>query len=85
MVVRSAKAPVIRPGVSANDTTAIVGPAIVSHSAGRHRCEGIRPSGNSRKIGMNDVSTTTIIQRSTQAARRPSGNDPGWMTSATIA
>jgi hypothetical protein len=34
---------------------------------------------------MNAVSITSIIQRSTYAASRPNGSDPGWTASASVA
>jgi hypothetical protein len=84
-VVRSANAPVSNPGVSAKATIATVGPAIVSHRTGRHRRDGIRPSGKSRKNGMNSTSVGMIIHRSIHAANRPKGNEPGFRASASVA
>ena len=81
-VVRSANAPVIRPGVRANKSAVTAGAAQASHSTGRHRRDGTRPSGKSRnsRIGMDRVGT--IAQRSIQAAARPAGSEPGAVTSA---
>ena len=49
-VSRCAWDPVIRPGVSANETAVIAVATMVRTSAGRHRREGRCPSGKSRKM-----------------------------------
>jgi len=80
-VVSCANAPVIRPGVRANKSAVTAGAAQASHSTGRQRREGTRPSGKSRnsRIGMDRVGT--IAQRSIHAAARPAGSEPGAVTS----
>ena len=83
--VRSENAPVKRPGVTANAATVTVVAAIVNHRTGRHRRDGNFPSGNNRKSGMKIARTATISQRSNQAASRPNGSEPGWVTSACVA
>jgi hypothetical protein len=44
-VLSCANAPVIRPGVRANKSPVTAGAAQASHSTGRQRREGTRPSG----------------------------------------
>jgi hypothetical protein len=83
--VRSANAPVIGPGVSANAISVTIGAPIETQSTGRQRREGSRPSGNNRNNGMKLHRTTTISQRSTQAAAVPNGSDPGSTFSACVA
>jgi hypothetical protein len=77
-----ANAPVMRPGVSANKSAVTAGAAQASHSTGRQRRDGTRPSGKSKnsRIGMDRVGA--IAQRSTHAAVRPNGRAPGAVTSA---
>ena len=84
-LVRSEKAPVKRPGVTANPTTVTTVAATVNQRTGRHRRDGSLPSGNNRNNGMKIARTATINQRSNQAATRPNGSEPVWVTSACVA
>ena len=76
-----AKAPVMRPGDSANNTVVTAGAASASHSTGRQRPEGTRPSGNSRNSRIGRHSAGTIAHRSIHAAAVPDGSEPGAVTS----
>ena len=81
----AANEPVSLPGVTAKATRVSTGAPMASHRAGRHRRDGMCPSGNSRKIGMKMASTATIDHRSNHAESRPNGNEPGWVASAYVA
>ena len=84
-LVRVAKVPNNRLGAIARPAVASTGPPMASHSAGRQRRDGIRPSGNSRTSGTRQPRSGTSAHPSTQAAARAKGSDPGYSARPYVA